>query len=110
MKELDPVLRPLVHEIARREAAGQNMHYSTHIYREVRWRLNFTPDIEATRKRIADLQQSLAELEKQNLATLQQPSDGSWGLGFTVWYLRLYYSVDHIQDSHCEAPVSLSFS
>ena len=28
--------------VNRREAAGENMQYSMHIYREIRWRLNFT--------------------------------------------------------------------
>ena len=31
------------------------------------------------------------------MAGQQQPDDGSWGLGLDVWYLRLYYSVDHVK-------------
>lgn len=31
---LNPALRPLVQEINRRQAAGEDMHYSMHIYRE----------------------------------------------------------------------------
>jgi hypothetical protein len=94
LKQLNPSLRPLVHEIERRQAAGEPMQYSMHIYREIRWRLNFTPDVEATRARIADLRQSLAQPAEQKLAAEQQPSDGSWGLGLNAWYLKLYYSVD----------------
>ena len=52
LKLLDPTLRPIVKEINRRQAAGDDMHYSMHIYREIRWRLNFTPDIATTRARI----------------------------------------------------------
>ena len=26
-------------------------------------------------------------------------SDGSWGAGITVWYLRFYYSIDNLEDS-----------
>jgi hypothetical protein len=98
LRELNPELRPLVKEIVRRQAAGEGMQYSMHIYREIRWRLNFTPDIETTRERIADLRQSLAQPAEQKLATEQQASDGSWGRGLTVWYLKLYYSVDDVAD------------
>jgi hypothetical protein len=94
VKELKPELKPLVDEIGRRQAAGQGMQYSMHIYREVRWRLNFTPDVAATRTRIADLRRSLGEPEEQALATQQDPTDGSWGRGIDVWYLRLYYTVE----------------
>jgi hypothetical protein len=66
LKLLEPSLRPIVTEINRRQAAGDNMHYSMHIYREVRWRLNFTPDIRTTRARIADLRQSLMQPAEQN--------------------------------------------
>lgn len=97
VKELNPTLKPLVREIAHRQNTGQNMQYSMHIYSEVRWRLNFTPDVEMTRRRIADLRKSLDEQEQQKMADQQQPGDGSWGLGMDVWYLRLYYSVDHVK-------------
>jgi hypothetical protein len=94
LKQLNPDLRPLVKEIKRHQAAGEGMQYSMHIYREIRWRLNFTPDVETTRARIADLRQSLTQPAEQKLAAGQQASDGSWGLGLTVWYLKLYYSVE----------------
>jgi len=96
LKELNPALRPLIRELGRRQAAGQNMQYSMHIYREIRWRLNFTPDAATTRARIEDLRQSLDEPEKQAQAKQQQSGDGSWGMGIdpSVWYLRLYYTVE----------------
>jgi hypothetical protein len=97
LKLLDPGLQALVKEMGRRQAVGEGMQYSMHIYREIRWRLNFTPDIETTRARIVDLRQSLALPEEQgSLAGQQQESDGSWALGINVWYLKLYYSVDHV--------------
>ncbi len=81
-----------------------------HIYREIRWRLNFTPDVELTRARIADLRQSLAQPAEQKLATEQQASDGSWGRRITVWYLRLYYSVeDGLKDDTRDPQYPLSF-
>jgi hypothetical protein len=94
LKQLNPELKPLVKEIRRHQAAGEGMQFSMHIYREIRWRLNFTPDVETTRARIADLRQSLTQPAEQELAAEQQASDGSWGLGLNVWYLKLYYSVE----------------
>jgi len=99
LKQFNPVLKPLVKGIVRRQAGGEGMQYSMHVYREIRWRLNFTPDTAATRVRINDLRQSLAQPAEQKLATAQLASDGSWGSGINVWYLRLYYSVDHLKDS-----------
>ncbi len=98
VKELGPELKPLLKEMDRHQARGEGMEYSMHIYREIRWRLNFTSDLEATRSRIEDLRQSLNQRKLQKQATQQQASDGSWGMGMNVWYLRLYYSVDEIED------------
>lgn len=94
LKLLNPELKPLVAEIRRKQQAGESMQYSMHVYREIRWLLNFTPDIAATQARIADLRQSLTQPDKQKLAAEQQSSDGSWGMGINVWYLNLYYSVE----------------
>lgn len=102
LKLLDPTLRPIVKEINRQQATGDDMHYSMHIYREIRWRLNFTPDVATTRARISDLRQSLTQPVEQKLAGEQQASDGSWGLGIDAWYLKLYYSVDHVNE--CRPP------
>lgn len=109
LKLLNPSLLPLVKEINRREAAGEDMHYPTHIYREIRWWLNFTPDIAITRARIADLRQSLALPTEQKLPAGQQASDGSWGRGLTVWYLKLYYSVDDVLACSATPQYPLSF-
>lgn len=109
MQLLDRTLRPIVKEINQQQAAGNDMHYSMHIYREIRWRLNFTPDIATTRARISDLRQSLAQPVEQKLAGEQQASDGSWGLGIDEWYLKLYYSVDHANDCRPPPRYPLSF-
>jgi hypothetical protein len=102
LKKFNPTLRPLVEQINRRQAAGEDMHYSMHIYREIRWLLNFTPATAATRTRIEDLKNSLDQPDLQKLAAQQQPSDGSWAMGIDTWYLRLYYSVDQLKQ--CQAP------
>lgn len=96
LKQLNPELRPLIRELNRRQVAGENMQYSMHIYREIRWRLNFTPDVATTRARIEDLRESLNQPQHKAQATQQQTDDGSWGMGIdpSVWYLRLYYTVE----------------
>ena len=109
LKLLDHTLRPIVKEINRQQAAGDDMHYSMHIYREIRWRLNFTPDVATTRARISDLRQSLTQPVEQKLAGEQEASDGSWGLGIDAWYLKLYYSVDHVNECRPPPRYPLSF-
>jgi hypothetical protein len=49
--------------------------------------------------RIDDLRHSISQPAEQKLASVQQAADGSWGAGITVWYLRLYYSIDDLEDS-----------
>jgi hypothetical protein len=99
LAQFNPALKPLVKQIVKRQAAGDGMAYSMHIYREIRWQLNFTNDTAATRTRINDLRQSLSEPAEQQLANAQQPADGSWARGINQWYLKLYYSVDQLKDS-----------
>jgi len=94
LKRFEPELKPLVEEIKHHQKAGEGMQYSMHLYREIRWRLNFTPDVAVTERRVADLRESLNQPEAQKLAGEQQEADGSWGMGIDVWYLKLYYSVE----------------
>src|SRR5262249_24292344 len=61
----ESTLKPLVKEIACRQNPGENMRYSMHIYSAVRWRLNFGPDVETSRRRITDLRESLDDREQQ---------------------------------------------
>ena len=111
LKQLNPELRPVIRELDRRQADGENMQNSMHIYREIRWRLNFTSDVGRTRARINDLRQSLNQPDKQAQATQQQPNDGSWGMGIdpSVWYLRLYYTIEDglTRDEQPEYPLHL---
>jgi len=102
LKELNPELLPLIKELDGRQATGENMQYSMHIYREIRWRLNFTPNVAATRARIDDLRASLNDAEKQKEANEQLADDGSWGMGIDTWYLRLYYTVEDGLDNQKE--------
>ena len=99
LKQFNPSLEPLIKEINRKQAAGEAMGYSMHIYREIRWQLNFTSDTVATRQNINELGKSISQPSEQKLASVQQASDGSWGAGINVWYLRFYYSLDNLEDS-----------
>lgn len=96
LAQFNPVLQPLVKQITAAQAAGEDMHYSMHIYREIRWLLNFTSDLTATRTDIDALRRSLSESEWQKRAAEQQP-DGSWAAGINTWYLKLYYSTDSVE-------------
>ena len=102
--EFNPQIKPLLAEINRHQSMGEPMAYSQNIYRELRWYLNFTRDRAAIADRLADLRQSLDQADFQASATNQQPADGSWGLGCKLWYLRLCYSVDHLQDRPAGQP------
>ena len=107
LKQMSPSLEPLIKEINRKQAEGETMGYSMHIYREIRWRLNFTSDTVATRQSINELRKSISQPSEQKLASVQQASDGSWGAGINVWYLRFYYSLDNLEDSlHPQYPLS----
>jgi quinol monooxygenase YgiN len=108
LKQVNPVLRPLVEQITRAQDAGADMHYSMHIYREIRWLLNFTPDLNETWADVDALRKSLSQPEMQKLAAEQQP-DGSWALGINIWYLKMYYSVDHIEQCAGRPMYPLSF-
>jgi hypothetical protein len=110
VERFNPSFKPLVREIDRREASGEPMHYSMNIYRQIRWLLNFTPHDNNVRIEIAELRHSLTLTpSQQQLATEQQSSDGSWGMGFTSWYFRLYYSVDHIEECRAQPRYPFSF-
>lgn len=93
-REFEPQLKPLAKLISKRQSEGKNVALSVQIYREVRWWVNFTADREMTRKRIADLQASLEAGTDQSVAQQQSESDGSWGAGYTVWFMKFYGSVN----------------
>jgi hypothetical protein len=93
-RQFESELKSLAKLISKRQNQGKNVALSVQIYREVRWWVNFTADQEMTRRRIADLQASLAPGVDQGIAEQQLESDGSWGAGYTVWFMKLYGSVN----------------
>ena len=110
LAQFNPSLKPVVKEIVRRQAAGEPINYSMNLYRQIGWLLNFTQDENRVRVKIAELRDSLTlPPSNQLLASEQQSSDGSWGLGFTSWYFRLYYSVDQVVQCNAKPRYPFSF-
>lgn len=93
-RRFEPQVKPLAKEISKRQEHGKNVALSTQIYREVRWWINFTADDARTATRIADLAASLDGNRDQSVAQQQSAEDGSWGAGYTVWFMKLYGSVN----------------
>ena len=108
-RRYEPELKPLAKEISKRERAGRNVALSSEIYREVRWWVNFTTDRATTEQRIAELRASLASDADQSFAREQNPADGSWGAGYTVWFMKLYASVDEALSRRAVAKYPLRF-
>lgn len=108
-RRYEPELKPLAKEISKRERAGRNAALSSEIYREVRWWVNFATDRATTEQRIAELRASLASDADQSFAREQNPADGSWGAGYTVWFMKLYASVDEALSRRAVAKYPLRF-
>jgi hypothetical protein len=86
----------LLQEVTRREAAGQDTALSQQILWELKALLTQSADFRLIDRRIADLTASLAHPELESTARQQDPSDGSWGRGFSQWYCKLDRSYDEI--------------
>ncbi len=87
--------RALGKQIRTRETAVQNIELSHQIIFEVVWMLTQTADFKRLDQRLDDLQASLAHPEHEAEAEEQDPRDGSWGKGYTEWFLKLSASWDH---------------
>jgi len=93
-----PRLNPLLEEMRRRQAAGENMTCSVQIYREAHWLVNYTTRGAEVERRIGDLKKSLASKDDQSWAAEQVESDGSWGVCYETWFFRLHASVDPLKE------------
>ena len=59
--------------------------------------------------RIADLSQSLARPAREAHTADRQAPDGSWAPELNIWYLKLYYSVDHVSQCRNAPQYPLTF-
>jgi hypothetical protein len=96
--------RALGQQVIAREAAGQNVELSYQILFEIVWRLTQTADFKRLDQRLDDLQASLAHSEHEAEAEKQDPADGSWGRGYTEWFLKLSATWDH-HDEETKIPL-----
>jgi hypothetical protein len=87
--------RVLGQQVIVREATGQNVELSYQILSEIVWRLTQTADFKRLDQRLDDLQASLDHPEHEVKAEQQDPTDGSWGRGYTEWFLKLSATWDH---------------
>lgn len=90
-------LIPLEKRVSEEEAQGRKVTCSYQILTETRWLMGYTADFRRIDKRLDDLKESLAHPEKEALAELEDPKDGSWGGCYTEWFERLDISYDMLQ-------------
>ena len=109
LKQFKPALEPLVKEIARHQSSGEEMSTRcTFTGRSGGWSIS-RPKTRRLRLKSSSFETVTLPPSEQHLATEQQSSDGSWGLGLTSWYLRLYYSVDQVKKCRASPKYPLSF-
>src|SRR6476661_8837468 len=77
---------PLGMQVYIREKLGQNVQYSHQILSELIWLFESTADYDRIDQRLEDLKQSIDHPELQQRAAEQDPTDGSFGAGYTEWF------------------------
>ena len=81
-----------LHELARRLAAkqmaGNDMACSNQIFLEAKWLYHYTADWPRLDRQLRRLEASL-ENPHQKFANRQSPEDGSWGVCYDEWFLRV---------------------
>ena len=102
-------LEPLAKKINEQLAANKNMTCSMQIYRELRWRIDFTIDSEKINKRFVDLEKSLNDNRNQTFAEQQSPEDGSWGGCYNEWFMRMWATAEHFNQDGPSPKYPLQF-
>ncbi len=98
-KKYRHLLSPLTEEVTRRQQRGDSVNCSVQIAREAHWLINYTSYDDRVLKRLADLKESLNEVD-QSWALEQTESDGSWGACYDTWMFRLHSSIDPLKELH----------
>ncbi len=82
----------LLHDLARRLAAeqmaGNDMACSNQIFLEAKWLYHYTADWSRLDRQLRRLEVSL-ENPNQEIANRQSPEDGSWGVCYDEWFLKV---------------------
>ena len=91
--------RALGRQVISREIAGQNTGLSHQILSEIIWLISSTADFKQMDQRLDDLQASLDHPDREAQAEEQNPTDGSWGQGYTEWFFKVIASYSHLDDT-----------
>jgi hypothetical protein len=89
-----PEIRAIEADLDRREAGGGDTSCPRQVLRELRWRLEYTPDASGIRATLARLRTWAAV--SLSPAPASQDDDGPHGACTDVWFLKLDACVDHM--------------
>jgi hypothetical protein len=87
-------IRPVEARLERDEALGLDTSCLRQVLKEVRWRLEYTADVDGVRMSLEKIRR-LADLPMLPCAT-KPDEEGSYGACTEVWFLKLDASVDHL--------------
>ena len=90
-------LRAVAQQVLAREADGQPTGLSHQILAEMIWLVSSTADFPRMDRRMDDLQASLSDPTSQARAGEQDPTDGSWGAGYSEWFFKVVASYPHLK-------------
>lgn len=102
-KDFKNRLEPIAKIINAKLADKKNMTCSMQIYRELRWRIDFTIDSKKINERFLALEKSLKDERDQSFADEQSPEDGSWGGCYEEWFMRMWASAEHLNHDKSQA-------
>ena len=94
--------RALREQVISREVAGQNTELSHQILAEIIWLISSTADFTRMDQRLDALQASLDRPDREAQAEKANPVDGSWGQGYTEWFLKVTASYPHLDETIAE--------
>jgi hypothetical protein len=89
----EPEIRAVEARLDRDEARGLDSSSLRLVLRELRWRLEYTADVPAAQRTLAQLRR-LAKLSSPSCGRARD-AEGSYGAASDVWFLKLDASVDH---------------
>ena len=81
------------------EAREQNTACAHQILIETKWLLGDSADFHRIDQRLVALENVLDHPELEDIATRQDPSDGSWGHCYTEWFFKVDASYEHLSQS-----------
>ena len=86
--EFGQPLHDLARRLAAKQMAGNDMACSNQIFLEAKWLYHYTADWPRLNRQLRRLEASL-ENPDQEFANRQSPEDGSWGMCYDEWFLKV---------------------